>query len=385
MNLFAIIAATFVTTSLLYYAVATFTAIRFARRARQPSPALPKIAPRVAVLKPLHGRNQSLAGNLTSYLETDYPRAEFYFAVDGYDDPAAELPVALRSEYKFAQITMIVAEEPGYINRKVGKLVRMAERAPRAEIFVLSDADIAVSRDQLRRVVGELCSDKKIGVVTCIYRARPLGSLASRLEALFINTDFAPQVMLATEIEPLRYAFGATIAIKRETLEAIGGFQRLKDLLADDFYLGKFAADAGYDVRLSGSIVTTVCAERRLRDFWRRQLRWARTYRTTRPASLATIMLHGPSWALVFFAASGFSLTGVGVLVAVLVARIGMAAFVTRSILGLEGLGRDALLSPIKDLVMTAIWFASLVSNDVEWAGRRLRILRDGKMSEANG
>jgi len=384
MNVVAVVALLGVITSLLYYAAATIAAIRFRRAAGRPAPPLPKVAPRVAVLKPLRGRSATLPANLTSYLESDYPRTEFYFAVADYEDPATEVPVALRTQYHFAPITLLVGEEPECMNRKVGKLIRMAERAARAEIFVLSDADIAVTRDHLRRVVGELAADDRIGVVTCLYRARPAGSLASRLEALFVNTDFAPQVMLSAAIEPVRYALGATIAIKRAALDALGGFRRLKDLLADDYYLGKFATDAGYEVRLSSSIVTTCCEERRFGDFWRHQLRWARTYRTTRPASLATIILHGPSWALLLLLATGFSGFGCAALATVLAARIAMAHLMIRRILGLHDLGRDAWLVPLKDLIMTAIWFASLASNEVEWGGRRLRILAGGAMREAN-
>ena len=99
-----------------------------------------------------------------------------------------------------------------------------------------------MDRDYLRRIVSELQSDDKVGVATCAYRARPSGSLASRVEALFVNTDFAPQVMLSAEIEPMGHALGATIAIKRAALESSGGFRAVKDLLADDFYLGNFAA-----------------------------------------------------------------------------------------------------------------------------------------------
>jgi ceramide glucosyltransferase len=384
MNAIAAVAALGIVTSLLYYIAATLAALRFHRAAGRPAPALPKIAPRVAVLKPLRGRSSTLGENLTSYLESDYPRAEFYFAVADYEDPATEVPVALRAQYQFAPITLLVGEEPGCMNRKVGKLIRMAERAARAEIFVLSDADIGVTRDHLRRVVAELAADDRLGVVTCLYRARPAGSLASRLEALFVNTDFAPQAMLSAAIEPVRYALGATIAIKRAALDKLGGLRRLKDLLADDYYLGRFAADAGYNVRLSGSIVTTCCEERRFGDFWRHQLRWARTYRTTRPASLATIILHGPSWALLFLLATGFSLLGCAALVAVLTARIAMARFMISRILGLRDLGREAWLVPLKDLVMTGIWFASLASNEVEWGGRRFRILSGGAMREAH-
>src|SRR5262249_48104298 len=154
-------------------------------------------------------------------------------------------------------------------------------------------------RDHLHRVVNELDADERIGLVTCLYRAKAYRGLASRLGALFVNTDFVPLVMISKTIEPLRYSLGATVAIKRTALEAIGGFQRLKDLLADDYYLGKFASDQGYRIGLSNSIVTIGSEERHFADFWNHQLRWMRTYRTTRPISLATIVLHGPFWALV--------------------------------------------------------------------------------------
>jgi ceramide glucosyltransferase len=383
MRALALVPLTGVATSLAYYAVATIAATRFARRARQAAPPLPKIAPRVALLKPLHGHTEGLEANLTSYLEVDYPRLEYYFAVSSYEDSATEVPVSLRAQYKFKPITLIVGET-GCINRKVGKLIRMAERAGRAEIFVLSDADIAVSRDHLRCLVGELMADERLGIVTCIYRAKPLGSLASRLEALCVNTDFAPQVMISEAIEPMRYALGATIAIKREALAAIGGFIRLKDLLADDYYLGNLVAKAGYTVRLSSSIVTTVCAERTFADFWHHQMRWARTYKTTRPASLATILVHGPLWAILFLLASKFSLLATGVFATVIAARVAMARVMIRRVLGMPELGHDVWLAPLKDLFMTAIWFASLRSNEVRWGERRLKILAGGVMGEVN-
>jgi ceramide glucosyltransferase len=345
---------------------------------------MPKIAPRVALLKPLRGHRIGLAANLTSYLEVDYPRIEYYFAVPGYEDPATEIPVSLRAQYKFKPITLIVGGTPNCANRKVGKLIRMAERAERAEVFVLSDADISVARDHLQRVVGELMAEEKIGIVTCLYRARPVGSPASRLEALCVNTDFAPQLMISAMIEPTHYALGATIAIKRDALAAVGGFARLKDLLADDYYLGKLVAEAGYKVKLSSSVVTTVCEERTFVDFWRHQMRWARTYKTTRPASLATILIHGPFWALLFLLATKFSLIASAVLVAVLLVRVAMAHLMIGRVLAMPELARDAWLAPLKDLIVTAIWFTSLVSNEVWWGERRLKILPGGVMREVN-
>ena len=382
MTIFVVLPAAAVAVTLFYYAAATWAAIRFAQRTSAPLPPLPKIPPRVAVLKPLHGTSNSLAGNVVSFLEVAYPRLDYFFGVTDYEDAAAEVPVALRQRYQFANITLVVGEEPGCSNRKIAKVVKMAERAPKADIFVLSDADVSVERDYLRRIVGELIADEKIGIVTCVYRARPGGTFASRLEALYINTDFVPQVLLAESIEPTHYALGATIAIKRAALEAIGGFGAVKNLLADDFYLGNLVIDQGYRIKLSNALVTLTCEEQRFSDFWHHQLRWARTYRTVRPISIATILIHGPFWALLLLAASRASAPAIAALVLVIAARLAMSAMIVGRVLKMPELLPDLWMVPIKDLAMTGIWFASLLSNKVTWGGRTFQLMPGGAMRE---
>lgn len=374
-----------VATSIAYYVAASLAAMRFALRASAPAQALPENTPRVAILKPLHGVTQSLRDQIASYFKLDYPRIDYYFGISTGDDGAAQIPVEVHQDYPQRPMEIVVGIEPGCANRKVAKLIKMSDLAQDADLFVMSDADIAVDRDHLRRLVGELAADENLGVVSCIYRAHSSGSFASRLEALAVNTDFAPMVMLSAAIEPVRFALGATIAIKRATLDAIGGFRAIKDKLADDYYIGKLAADCGWGVELSRSIVITVAHERTFADFWNHQLRWARTYRTTRPLSLATILIHGLFWALILLIASGASGFAIKALAVVLIARLAMATLILRSVLRVPGWGRDLWLVPLKDLCMSGIWFASLLSNKVQWAGRRLEILGDGTLREVDG
>jgi ceramide glucosyltransferase len=380
-----IVAAIGITISVGYYIAASFAATRFALRAASPVPPLPKIAPRAAIMKPLRGVTDGLAANLMSFFEVDYPRAEYVFGIASYEDPAVEVAAMLKPQYRFAPVGIVVGEEPVCANRKVAKLIRMAAKAERADVFVISDADISVERDYLRRIIGELYADDSVGVVTCLYRARPHNSISSRLEALSINTDFAPMVMLSAIIEPVRYALGATMAIRRSALEDIGGFRAIKDLLADDFFLGSLAADQGWKVRLSSSLVTLVPDERSFADFWNRQLRWARTYRTTRPASIATIVTHGPFWAILLMLGMRLHPLSIAIFLGVIVMRLAMAALLLRYVLKLPELTRETWLVPIKDLFMTGVWFASLVSNEVKWRGRRLKILADGRIQEVVG
>jgi len=382
MTIWMALPAAAVCVSLLYYAAATVAAIRFARRTTSPLLPIPKISPRVAVLKPLHGTSNSLGANLISFLEIAYPRADFYFGVESYEDAAAEVPVAIRQRYQHASITLVVGEEPDCSNHKIAKLVKMADRAEKAEVFVMSDADVSVERDYLKRIVGELISDEKIGIVTCAYRARPGGSFASRLEALYVNTDFLPQILLAERIEPMHYALGATIAIKRRVLEAAGGFRAVKDMLADDFYLGNFTNAQGYEIKLSDSIVTLTCEEKNFAEFWHHQIRWARTYRTVRPISIATIVTHGPFWALMLLATSRGSAAAFAVLVLVVASRLTMSAAIVGRVLKMPEMLTEIWMVPIKDLIMTGVWFASLLSNKVIWAGRQFEVIRGGAMRE---
>jgi ceramide glucosyltransferase len=380
MGLIRFLCAAGVIVGIAYYVGSLLAALRFVKLASISPAPLPKIAPRVALLKPLHGLDQSLAANLMSFMEVAYPRLDYFFAVSSYDDAAAQVPAALRARYQFANTTLVVGEEADCANSKIAKVIKMADRAEKADIFVMSDADISVDRDYLQRIVAELESNPKVGVVTCAYRARPLGSFASRLEALFVNTDFAPQVMLSAALEPMRHALGATVAIKRAALESFGGFRAVRDLLADDFYLGRFASEHGWDVKLSSALVTLSFEANSLLGVWYHQLRWARTVRWVRPVSIGTIFCHATFWAMLLMIASRFSATCIGIFAGVVALRIVTSAIIIRNVLKLPELVRDVWMVPMKDVMATLIWLVSLAGSEVVWSGRRFRSGRDGIM-----
>jgi ceramide glucosyltransferase len=383
MKLLVLISTLGILCSTVYYLSAIVTGLLFAHRNNSAPKPLPKIPPRVAILKPLRGVSEHLRENIISFLEIAYSRVEYIFGVASYEDRAIDVPVSLRAPYQFANMTVTVGDEPGCSNRKVAKLIKMADRASdKTDILVLSDADVSVEPDHLKRVVSEMTADPKIGIVTCIYRGRAYDSFASRLEALFINTDFAPQVILAEALEPMHYALGATIAVKREALDAIDGFSALKDLLADDFHMGAKVSDAGYKIELSSSIVTVACEDHDFADFWNHQLRWARTYRHARPLSLTTILIHGPFWALLYIIANRFSLRSFDALTMILGLRMLMGAIMIGKVLKRPQPLLDVLLIPLKDLVMTGIYFASLTGRTVKWGGRRFLLMAGGVMRE---
>jgi ceramide glucosyltransferase len=200
------------------------------------------------------------------------------------------------------------------------------------------------------------------------------------LESLFINTDFMPMVLSAQLVDRFRYAYGASIAFRREALDSIGGFAPLADLLADDYHLGNRIARAGWRLLLLPHTVETVLDSTTLGDVWRHLLRWSRTYRVSRPVSwFFAVVTHATLWGCL----------------ALLVTRgspLGWAAFawaLTGRLLGLAGVLRllgesDTLrwlwLVPAKDLLNSLMWATAFLGNEVRWSGQRLRIRRDGRM-----
>src|SRR5260370_36371001 len=83
------------------------------------------------------------------------------------------------------------------------------------------------------------------------------------------------------------FAFGATIAMRREVLASIGGFLPMADQLADDYRLGELTRRTGLRTLLSGGVGATSVGERSLGRLVPPELPGLRTLRAVRPLSYA--------------------------------------------------------------------------------------------------
>ncbi|MFI5365934.1 MAG: glycosyltransferase, partial [Candidatus Binatia bacterium] len=245
---------------------------------------------------------------------------------------------------------------------------------------VIADSDIRVGSDYLRRIVAPL-DDPEVGVVTCLYRAVNTGGLPTLVESLFINTDFAPMVLVARVVEKPSYAFGATMALRRTTLDTIGGFLPLANYLADDYFLGHRIAKCGYRLALSDLVVETVLAVGSWRRLLDHQLRWARTYRNCRPGGyFGSILTHGTLWASLNLLYNHFSAGACLAAALVYAIRIGVASTIANRYIHAPLRWREALLVPVKDLFVSAIWALCFLGDTVRWSGHEFRVLKDGQM-----
>src|SRR5207249_3973973 len=152
----------------------------------------------------------------------------------------------------------------------------------RDRVIIISDSDVHVPPDLLANVVAPLC-DEGVGLVSCFYRLAYPATLAMQFEAIAINADFWSQVLQAQNLKPLDFALGAVMATTRRRLESIGGFEALKDFLADDYQLGNLIARKGGRIVLCPVVVECRESPKSWREVWRHQLRWARTIRICQP------------------------------------------------------------------------------------------------------
>lgn len=335
--------------------------------------------PAVTILKPLKGEGIDLYDNLASFCRQDYAgKVQIVCGVADPQDPAVEIVTRLRHDFPQVDIVLSIGDEPG-ANRKIANLVHMMRHAKHTTL-VLSDADIRVRPDYLQTLVTPL-GDPKVGLSNCLYRGVGDFGLPSTIEGLLINTDFTPMVMTARWVQGLKYAYGASIAVKRSALDAIGGWRVLADYLADDYQLGNRVYAAGYEIALLPYVVETVLDSVTLNDIFRHQLRWARTYRVCQPFGwfLAGVT-QTTFWGLMAVIVTGGSLVGVGMLAAGLVCRFA-SVITTMSLMRDRDTLRYLGLVPLKDLAYSAIWVACWFGRDVNWSGQRLRVEADGRMT----
>jgi ceramide glucosyltransferase len=330
----------------------------------------------ISVLKPLSGLDEGLEENLRSYFEQDYERFELLFAVRHNWDPAAAVVRRLQSEYPHVRSTLLVTGEPPYPHAKVFSLQSMLDIAS-YELIAMGDSDVRVGPDFCQRLAAEFC-DSSLGLLTCPYRAVGGSTVWSRLEALGMNTDFHAGLFTAVLMEGTKFAVGPTIVARRSVLDALGGMERFKDYLAEDYMLGRVASDLGFGVGFSSYVVEhRIGSEAMLPNFLHR-LRWARSSRRSRPwGYVGQFFTHPVPLALLAGALYPALLPTLFITCAL---RVISAQLVANRILKA---GISWFWLPVQDLMGFAFWIAGFFGNSIHWRGQRYRINRDGTLEQA--
>jgi ceramide glucosyltransferase len=362
-----LIPAILVLCGVAYNVLAIVAVLRFKRREHPPR----DFTPPISILKPIRGRDDRFFEAIRSHAALDYPLFEIVFGISVAGDPTLEDIARLEREFPRIPIRVIHTANNA-ANGKAGSLEILAREA-RYDILVVNDSDILVESSYLARVVSLLQPDD-VGVVTCLYRAEA-SSWAAKAEALGIVTEFAPSVLVARLLSSSGFALGSTMAFRRSSLDAIGGFAALRDYLADDYQLGARIARLNKRVVLADTVVITSLGSGSLRDVWKHQLRWSRTVRVSRPAGYFGYLVTQISfWSAVTLAVGNPAIAASGFALRLLAVAI-----------TLEKLDRRKLafiaFVPLRDLFGMAVWLAGLFGSEVEWRGLHYWLNRNGTIS----
>ncbi|HEX7151109.1 MAG TPA: glycosyltransferase [Thermoanaerobaculia bacterium] len=324
----------------------------------------------VSILKPVCGVDDELEENLVSFTRLQGVRYEVVVSAEEWEDPAVEIVRRVMRLHPEAPFRLIVGggTKHGVVNRKVERLIAAADAA-KGNVFFISDSNVRVQPDDLAATVAAF-DDARVGCVSNLFTGSGARSFGAVLESLHLLGFVAPGAVLAATAG-VPCVVGKSMAITREALHAIGGFERFRRVLAEDQAIGLAVRDAGFAVVLSPRVVRNVVIDRSVRRAVDRQIRWNKIrYAFSHPLYAAELILNPLPFAL---------LAGPEFAACVLIARWLQMALLNRATRA--GLTWTQLAAvPLLDVVMLYAWCAAFFSNRVTWRGYEARIGRNTEL-----
>ncbi len=368
-------------------ALAVFATLRRKTSPRRSDEELPPIS----VLKPLRGLDEGLFENLAALARQDYPRFELILGCEDPDDPALSVAERLRAAFPEVAIRVVSSAPRFGWNPKVTNLASLAVHA-RHDLLLISDSNVRPGSGYLRALAAEL-EDPTVGLVGSLLGGVGAKSFGARLENLQWNSFVASAVSGAAIVarwtrNPV--VVGKSMLFKKSDLERLGGFAGVKDVLAEDYEIGRRFAEAGFRVALSPYVVAVLHERRDLGAFAERHLRWAGMRRSLSPAAyLGEVLLVPTPWLLAAGAAAAVISRPdlASWLAAGLAARIILDLVLSRALARRASdpprvvEWSDLAAVPAKDGFAFALWCAGWFRSTVSWRGHRLRIGRGSRLT----
>jgi ceramide glucosyltransferase len=360
----------------IYYLIAIYSSWRYFRQPVTLPDGL--FTPPVSILKPIRGLDPDAAENLTSFCRLDYPEYEIVYCVDPDDEAVLAILAKLTADFPQCRIRILYGSLRVATNDKVAKLARLVSEAAH-EVVVVSDSDVRVRPDYLRRLVAPL-RDPNVGAVTCFYVPTELTTLTDHLQSVGMMSDFYAGILVAWQLDGVKFALGPTIATTRARLDGFGGYPELESRPADDLLVGRLIAEQGFEVVLLRYSIETVCDYGSIGDLLHKRLRWIVVMRHMRPwGHFGLLLTQGLPWSLAAVAVHPSAAVAIGYLGGYIALRMAMTWTIGIHGLRQSGLWKQMPLIPVWDAVAFAIWLISFGRNSIRWRGADYHI-RDGRL-----
>jgi ceramide glucosyltransferase len=331
--------------------------------------------PGLTILKPLCGAHPDLYECVRSFCRQDYPELQIIFGVADASDPALPIIRRIMSEFPERDVALVTDSAQHGTNRKVSNLINMMTVAKHSALIVC-DSDVRIADNCLGALVGPL-ADLTVGAVTAPIRGIPRHGFAATLSCLFINDWYFPQTLIAEVLGPIRSCLGPLTVVRRDRLDAIGGFAALADQIADDFMLGQLIARRGDRVLISRTTIDVMVHDD-IASLVPHELRWARTIRATEPKGhLWSVVTH-----LLPIVAPLLLICPSSAGLALVLLTAAMRVFLNRLVCARLGVTKRPPLWLIflREGACLAIWLSCYASRRVTWRGTNFTVGSGGDM-----
>jgi ceramide glucosyltransferase len=356
----------------IYYFLAIYSSWQFFRRARNSSRPL-DYTPPVSNLKPIRGMDAEAYENFASYCNQDYPDYELLFGIGDGDEAVLEVIERLKRNFPQRRIRVIHVSGHTAPNDKVVKLARLVSEAQN-EVLVINDSDVRVRPDYLRSVVAPL-RDPKVGAVTCLYVSTQEHTFLQKLQSIGMFCDFYPGIMVAWQLDGVKFAFGQTIVTTRTHLAGFGGYSAIANRPADDLLVGRLVAGQGFKVELLPYTVETVADFNSFAEFFFKRLRWMTVMRHMRPwGHIGLIFTQGLAWSMAAVAVHPSALVAYLYLGGYVCVRAAMTWLIGVWGLKQTGVWKKMALVPVWDAWALLIWLLSFGRRSIRWRDIDYRI-----------
>ena len=363
----------------LYAVLCLFAVFRVWRQGSQSSTRADSEWPAVTVLKPVYGSEKGLRENLRSTCLQDYPAFQVVFSVQRLNDPAIPLLKDLQQEFGAKRVTVAIEQCVAGPNGKINNLIGGLKHA-RHEVLVISDSDVRLRPDYLKTIVAPL-ADPEVGYVCTLYKAINAGTWFEKMELLTINAELTPNMAFALVTGAAKFCLGASTALRRSTLEEIGGLSSLADYLVEDYEMGRRIWTKGKRMVILPYLVDTVVDLKTASAWWNHLVYWDQNNRAARPGALfSTIMIRPVPFAVLFALSTLGSWIGLSVMAATVAVRLVTAGIVMRWGLHDREGARDLWLLPLRDIAALGSWVLAFTKRTTIWRDAEFVLTRDGRL-----
>ncbi|MCU0654612.1 MAG: glycosyltransferase [Polyangiaceae bacterium] len=337
----------------------------------------------VLLVRPCAGEEPLLREALASsrVLSTVAPHSRVVFALASRQDGAFRIAQEVQHELSAAGVEAELFETlASTANAKSGQLAAVVARRP-GEILVFADSDVELEAVSLRALI-EAARQERVGAAWVppaeVAVARTQGDRCS--QALLSASLHAFPMVSGIDEQGL---VGKLFALRRSTLEAVGGFESLGDVLGEDMELARRLRLQGLRIEVIPLLARSLACGRSMHTVVERFTRWLQVIRSQRPSLLlsypflffATLPLLGTAAWCVKSPTVGWAMAVLAVLGRLQVAWVGRLLVANKASRG--GIWVDTMMA---DGLLMKAFFRAISRKTVEWRGRSLALTEGGRL-----